>query len=93
MKESQKSKGALGQNLYRVLLHKIVEGDLKAREQLPSERMLSEGCGVHRGVVREALKRLEAQKIGGDSPWWWGSDIGFSRNRRFRFIGGARCKQ
>ena len=63
MKESQKSKGALGQNLYTILLRKIVEGELKAREQLPSERMLSEEYGVHRGVVREALKRLEAQKL------------------------------
>ena len=63
MKNSQKNKGPLGQYLYKVLLHKIIEGELKAREQLPSERMLSEEYGVHRGVVREALKRLEAQKL------------------------------
>lgn len=63
MPQSPANKLPLDQSLYQTLLRKIVDGELKAREQLPAERILSEEYGVHRGVVREALKRLEAQNL------------------------------
>ncbi|MBL4866338.1 MAG: FadR family transcriptional regulator [Pseudomonadales bacterium] len=56
-------KRLLGHRLFSHLKRQILEGELKVREQLPSERILSEQYGVHRGVVREAIKRLEAQQL------------------------------
>jgi len=45
--------------LYRQLKGRILSGDFKPGERLPSERVLSEASGVNRGAVREAVKRLQ----------------------------------
>jgi GntR family transcriptional repressor for pyruvate dehydrogenase complex len=37
----------------------VAEGVLKPGQKLPSERIMSERFGVSRGIVREALRRLE----------------------------------
>ena len=63
MAQAPQKKRPLGDKLFKHLKQQILEGELKVREQLPSERLLSEHYGVHRGVVREAIKRLEAQKL------------------------------
>lgn len=60
---TQSSKSSLGENLYQRLLRQIIDGELTPDQQLPSERQLSEQYSVHRGLVREALKRLEAHKL------------------------------
>ena len=41
------------------LRDEILRGQYRQGERLPSERDLAERFGVHRGAVREALKRLE----------------------------------
>jgi DNA-binding FadR family transcriptional regulator len=41
----------------------ILEGRLGAAEPLPAERALSEAFGVNRHAVREALKRLQAERL------------------------------
>lgn len=53
----------MGENLYQRLLRQIIDGELTPHQQLLSERQLSEQYNVHRGLVREALKRLEAHKL------------------------------
>lgn len=45
--------------LYRQLKGRILSGDFKPGERLPSERVLSEASGINRGAVREAVKRLQ----------------------------------
>lgn len=52
-------KQSLSESVYRQLEDKIVRQELKAGEELPSERDLSERLGVNRGAVREAIKRLQ----------------------------------
>jgi len=49
----------LSEALYRQLKGRILSGDFKPGERLPSERVLSEASGVNRGAVREAVKRLQ----------------------------------
>ncbi|MGB0722898.1 MAG: FadR/GntR family transcriptional regulator [Gammaproteobacteria bacterium] len=41
----------------------IIEGQLKAGDRLPTEEELSRRYGVSRPTIREALKRLAAQKL------------------------------
>ncbi len=41
------------------LRDEILRGQYRTGERLPSERDLAERYGVHRGAIREALKRLE----------------------------------
>jgi GntR family transcriptional regulator, transcriptional repressor for pyruvate dehydrogenase complex len=41
----------------------ILEGRLRPGEALPAERALSEAFGVNRHAVREALKRLQAERL------------------------------
>ena len=55
MTQAPKKKRPLGDKLFLHLKRQILEGEIKVREQLPSERLLSEQYGVHRGVVREAI--------------------------------------
>lgn len=45
------------------IAERIVGGELKAGERLPSERQLQVGGGVARGTVREALFQLEAEGL------------------------------
>ena len=59
--ESRRMTGAAG--LAAVLRREIVDGVLRFRDALPSERRLSELHGVSRGTVREALGRLEREKL------------------------------
>ncbi len=43
--------------------HKIVNGDLKIGDRIPSERMMAEQYGINRLTVRNALKKLEKEGI------------------------------
>lgn len=52
-------KVSLSESLYRQLKDRIVAGDYRPGDRLPSERVLSEDTGVNRGAVREAIKRLQ----------------------------------
>lgn len=45
------------------LREQIVSRELKAGEELPSERLLSEMLGVSRNAVREAIKRLQQARL------------------------------
>jgi GntR family transcriptional regulator, transcriptional repressor for pyruvate dehydrogenase complex len=48
----------------RLQLEKVIlDGKLKANEQLPTEADLGQSFGVSRTVIREALQRLEAQGL------------------------------
>ncbi|CAN5578515.1 UTRA domain-containing protein [soil metagenome] len=42
---------------------RIVDGEFKSGERLPSERQLQVGGGVARGTIREALFQLEAEGV------------------------------
>lgn len=50
---------SLSEALFRQLKGRILSGDFKPGERLPSERVLSEASGINRGAVREAVKRLQ----------------------------------
>lgn len=52
-------KQPLSESVYRQLKQKIVNHELAAGDELPSERVLGEMLGVNRGAVREAIKRLQ----------------------------------
>ena len=45
------------------ILRRIVHGELEAGALLPKAEVLAEDYGVNRGVVREALKSLETQRL------------------------------
>lgn len=53
--------------LYRQLMdnikHKIVSGELKIGDKIPSERTMAEQYGINRMTVRNALKKLEKEGI------------------------------
>lgn len=49
----------LSDALYVQLKGKIIDGELKPGDRLPSERVLSQESGVNRGAVRESVKRLQ----------------------------------
>lgn len=53
------SKKSLSDVVFDQLRSRIVNHDLKAGDELPSERILCELLGVNRGAVREAMKRLQ----------------------------------
>jgi DNA-binding FadR family transcriptional regulator len=46
----------------------ILRGQYRSGERLPSERDLAERYGVHRGAIREAMKRLEQLGIARTGP-------------------------
>lgn len=50
---------AIGETVTRTLRTDILQGRYRAGDRLPSERDLAARFGTSRGVVREALKRLE----------------------------------
>lgn len=50
---------SVSDEVFDQLCTRIVQRDLKAGEELPSERLLSEMLGVSRNAVREAIKRLQ----------------------------------
>jgi len=50
------------------LRDEILRGRFRAGERLPSERDLAERFGVHRGAVREALRKLEQLGIAETRP-------------------------
>lgn len=50
---------SVSDEVFDQLCNRIVSRDLKAGEELPSERLLSEMLGVSRNAVREAIKRLQ----------------------------------
>jgi DNA-binding FadR family transcriptional regulator len=53
----------LGDQLYELILARIVKGEFVEGERLPSEVRLCEEFGVSRPVVREALSRLQADGL------------------------------
>lgn len=53
----------LGDQLYELILARIVKGEFAEGERLPSEIRLCEEFGVSRPVVREALSRLQADGL------------------------------
>ncbi len=53
----------LADQLYGQLLEKIVDGELKEGDKLPSENEISRAFGVSRPVIREALLRLQADGL------------------------------
>ena len=57
------TRGRLADHAYNVLLHKIVTGEFREGDPLPSENELCTLFGVSRPVVREALQRLRKQGV------------------------------
>ncbi len=56
-------RGLLTERIARQLEHDIREGELVTGTKLPSERELAQRFGASRNVVREVLRRLEAQDL------------------------------
>ncbi|TDC72374.1 FadR/GntR family transcriptional regulator [Streptomyces hainanensis] len=56
-------RGLLTERVARQLEHDIRSGEIAVGAKLPSERELAEQFGASRNVVREALRRLEAQHL------------------------------
>lgn len=54
---------SVSDEVYDQLCSRIVSQELKAGEELPSERLLSEMLGVSRNAVREAIKRLQQARL------------------------------
>lgn len=57
------AKGRLADHAYNVLLHKIVTGEFREGDPLPTESELCALFEISRPVVREALKRLRDQGV------------------------------
>ncbi|MCS6766353.1 MAG: FadR family transcriptional regulator [Candidatus Protistobacter heckmanni] len=53
----------LSDQLYGEIFDRIMSGELKVGDQLPSENEIAEGFGVSRPVVREALLRLRTDGL------------------------------
>ena len=53
------SKQSLSEAVYDQLRARILNREIEAGSQLPSERILCEMLGVNRGAVREGIKRLQ----------------------------------
>ncbi|WP_207727080.1 FadR/GntR family transcriptional regulator [Anaerosolibacter carboniphilus] len=51
----------LSDRIVNQIINMIREGNLKAGDKLPNETILSEQFGVSRGILREALTRLQSQ--------------------------------
>lgn len=58
MKLAPLRKQSLSDTVFEHLTGEIVSGELEPGTTLPSERALTEGLGVNRGAIREAVKRL-----------------------------------
>jgi len=56
-------RGRLADQLYGQLLEKIIVGDLRQGDKLPSENEISRAYDVSRPVIREALLRLQADGL------------------------------
>ncbi|MDD3765420.1 MAG: GntR family transcriptional regulator [Nevskiales bacterium] len=57
------NKRSVSDEVFDQLRNRIVYQELKAGEELPSERLLSEMLGVGRNAVREAIKRLQQARL------------------------------
>lgn len=51
----------LSDKIVNEIIKMIRDGSLKAGDKLPNEGLLSEGFGVSRGILREALTQLQSQ--------------------------------
>ncbi|MFI7233476.1 FadR/GntR family transcriptional regulator [Nonomuraea angiospora] len=60
---SQSYRGLLTERIARQLEHDIRSGKIQVGAKLPSERELAAQFGASRNVVREVLRRLEAQEL------------------------------
>lgn len=60
---ASRQRGLLTERIARQLEHDIRTGEIAVGAKLPSERELSEQFGASRNVVREVLRRLEAQHL------------------------------
>ena len=58
----------LYRQIYNQLEARIVSGELRVGDTLPSETELAENYGVHRSSVREALRLLEENDLVGRAP-------------------------
>ena len=56
-------KKRLHEQIVNVIEHRILKGDLKPGEKLPTERALASLMQVNRGTVREALRKLESMEL------------------------------
>ncbi len=56
-------KRSVSDEVFDQLRNRIVYQELKAGEELPPERLLSEMLGVSRNAVREAIKRLQQARL------------------------------
>lgn len=63
LKLDTKGQERLADQLYGQLLEKIVAGELKEGDKLPSENEISRAFNVSRPVIREALVRLQADGL------------------------------
>ena len=59
----QVQKRSVSDEVYDQLCSRIVSRELKAGEELPSERLLADMLGVSRNAVREAIKRLQQARL------------------------------
>jgi len=59
----ESSRRRLGDQLYGQIFDRIMSGEYKVGERLPSEHTISKAYGVSRPVVREALLRLRADGL------------------------------
>jgi len=57
------NKKTFSQLIIEQIKHRILEGQLKPGEKLPSERVLAEMFSVSRATVREALRALQYMEI------------------------------
>ncbi|TJY61042.1 FadR family transcriptional regulator [Sinimarinibacterium sp. CAU 1509] len=57
------NKRSVSDEVFDQLCNRIVSRELKAGDELPSERLLSEMLGVSRNAVREAIKRLQQARL------------------------------
>ncbi|MEV4799116.1 FadR/GntR family transcriptional regulator [Nonomuraea sp. NPDC049421] len=60
---AQSYRGLLTERIARQLEHGIRSGEIQVGSKLPSERELAAQFGASRNVVREVLRRLEAQHL------------------------------
>lgn len=56
-------KQSLSDGVFHQLRSRIVNQNIRAGDELPSERVLCELLGVNRGAVREAIKRLQQAEL------------------------------
>ncbi len=57
------TRSRLHEEIVTMIQHKIIRGDIRPGDKLPTERVLAETLDVNRSTVREALRKLETQEL------------------------------